>query len=251
MNRDSKGRFCKADNETINLPMPEIGDVMYAARGYGNLKIRNEKLPIHTAVTAHKVQDIFGSGPVCFPWEHRPDDPVYLDYLDSAKHKAIMGTARHQMITSSDLRRQHCNLEQWHEYDFAEPDNFTDPNFKIGDWVYVVEFLNLIYLQIIAFKGVIVGQRFEIDKDAADTSATVRHGWNYEVYYKEASIDADNDDGLIEHSMWIPESDIYPNKEAAIEVFIAGTHKIDTLYGEIYQKLENLKPEDIKLEVKA
>ena len=251
MNRDSKGRFCSADTETINLPMPEIGDIMYSADGWGHLE-SEEKLPPHSAVTAHKVQEIFGNGPVCFPWEYRPDDPMYLHILDTARKQAISNTTRQQLLTNGSLRKSYEAISECHEYDYTEPNNFTEPQFKIGDWVYVVEFLNMVYLQIIAFKGVIIGQRFEVDKSAADTDATMRHGWNYEIYYKKPDEYSENPEGnLIEQSTWIPESCIYNTKEDAIEVFLEGAHKINQLYGEIYQKLENLKPEDIKLEGKT
>lgn len=248
MHRDSRGRFCKADNDTIYLPMPEIGDIMYSAEGWGHLE-GEEKFPPHSAVTAHKVQEIFGNGPVCFPWEYRPNDPMYLQTFEEARKQAVSGTTRQQLLTNGGLRKSYESISECHEYDYVEPEGFTEPQFKIGDWVYAVEFLNMVYLQIIAFKGVIIGQRFEIDKDAADTSATINRGWNYEVYYKKPDEYSENPVGnLIEQSVWVPERSIYNIKEDAITVFLDGANRINRLYGEIFKRLETLKPEDVKLE---
>lgn len=251
MNRDSKGRFCKADTETINLPMPDIGDIMYSAEGWGHLK-SEEKLPPHSAVTAHKIQDIFGFGPVCFPWEYRPDDPMYLHTFEEARKQAISHTTRQQILINGGLRKSYETISEHHDYDYTEPDNFTEPQFKIGDWVYVVELLNMVYLQIIAFKGIIIGQSFEFDKDVADTSATARCGWNYEVYYKKPDEYSEVPEGkLVEQSVWVPECCIYNNKENAIEVFLEESNKINRLYGKIFNRLENLRPEDVKQEDKT
>ena len=80
--RNSKGQFCKADNETGDLfdlpavPAPQVGDIMYRV---GCSVVNNDHLPPHDTVLANKVEDISGSfTPICYPYPSQPDMPVCL-----------------------------------------------------------------------------------------------------------------------------------------------------------------------------
>ena len=252
--RDSKGRFCKKDTETPDM-LAAIGDVMYSGHGFGHLD-RMGKLPMHATVDGYKVEEFLpGGAPVCFPFPNRPDDPLHLVTLEQAKQEAIQETVRDQLIVNSDLRKGFLELSTWHEHDFSLPDKFTEPRFQIGEEVYVVEHLNMVFMQIIAFKGKVIGQMYEVDENAADTSATVRYAWNYNIYWKQEANDVDIEWGekpgsLIGRSHWIAEDSIYRCKEEAIDVFLKGAQQINQLYGDIYTKLQHLKPSDIILREK-
>ena len=255
--RNSKGRFCKADNETGDLfdlpavPAPKIGDIMYRV---GCSVVNSDHLPPHNTVIANKVEDLI-PGPVCYPYPSSPDMPVLLKFFDAAVQKALDATTAIQLSVLSAVERSYKKLSvdlKEDSLDFNQPTDFTEPLFNIGERVFCVWVLDNVGWTLMAAKGVIVGCDFEYEKYIGGLVP----GWNYKVYFEERATKDDQYYGdkpgeIKKACVWVPQSGIYRDKDEAQKAYLHNVRRIHAMYSKIINKLHKLKPEDVQLEDKT
>lgn len=255
--RNSKGQFCKADNETGDLfdlpamPAPQVGDIMYRV---GCSVVNNDHLPPHNTVLANKVEEC-KPDPVCYPYPNSPDMPVWLMPFDAAVQKALDDTTAIQLSVLSAVEQNYKKLAiktREDSLDFNKPTNFTEPLFNIGDVVYCVWVLDNVGWALLAEKGVIIGCDFEFDKYVGGLVP----GWNYKVYYEERAKKEDQYYGdkpgeIKKLYQWVPQSGIYRDKEEAKAVYLHNVRRLHAMHSKIINKLHKLKPEDVQPEDKT
>lgn len=252
MNRDKKGRFCRPpDTETPDL-LPKVGDIGFNAwlRWTGD---KNKVLPHHYTVRAHKIEELLpGGAPVCFPWSHNPNEPMYLHDFFSAKDKAIDDTTSMQLVLNKDMAEDYHMLASNPKYEklaFKRPKDFEPPQFVPGEEVYGVVVTYMCGLQLRACRGVIIGMQYQYDSYDAH-SGGMAPGWNYQIYFQEEATEKDRYYGdkpgdIKENYDWVHESNVYKDQQQALKVFLAQARRINADYAQILSGLRKLKMEDV------
>lgn len=214
-----------------------------------------EGRPHHYAVKAYEVEEVLPGGGwgayVCFPYTHRPDDPVHLYRFPVAKAKALDENAALQMGINQDMLKDYYVLSSDQKSDklaFKQPENFTAPKFEMGEKVWCVMVLSNIALQLCACKGVIIGAMFHYEDDYG--TSNLRPGWNYQIYHQRFATEKDRYYGdkpgeILEKYNWVHETELYRNKEQAQKVFMEQVRNINASYTQIMCDLEKLTPDAV------
>lgn len=245
MPRDAKGRFCKADTETPDLPVQE-------EIGYGLSFDFNKNLPPHEVMRAYKVKEHTPAGtPLCYPYNHRPDEPKYLYSFEEAKHKLEDSNLETQLHVFSDIDEEYRVLRDSNKLDFVYPANFESPKYSVGAPVYAVKFLRGISMVLSACKGIIIGMQYHYEP-YDPVNGGMMPGWNYCVYHQSVATEEDtyynNKPGdILHHEDWIPESGIFTDKDEALHYMLVKVSRLMAAYSRIHKKNKNLKPEDVEL----
>ena len=249
VHRDSKGRFCRPDTQTPEL-FPKVGDTMF----HHSMVFEGGK-PHHYSVKAYEVEEVLPGGGwgayVCFPWTHRPDEPMHLERFLPAKNKALDETTNIQMAMNADMLNDYHLLASDAKRDklaFNKPANFDAPKFNMGEKVWCVVVLSTIALQISACKGVIIGAMFHYEDSTRISN--LRPGWNYQIYHQRFATEHDRYYGdtpgeVLENYTWVHETEIYRDRDLALKEFLKQARNLNSSYAQIFKDLENLTPEDV------
>ena len=247
--RDSKGRFCRPDTKTPDL-FPKVGDTMF----HHNM-VWNKGEPHHYSVKAYEVEEVLPGGGwgsyVCFPWSHRPEEPMHLERFLPAKEKAIDETTLLQLGINKDMLEDYHTLSSDSKRDklaFNQPKDFTKPKFAMGEKVWCVMVLSNIALQLCACKGVIIGAMFHYEE--ASVTGNLRPGWNYQIYHQRFATEKDRYYGdtpgdVLENYTWVHETEVYRDREQALKEFVQRVRSINAAYTQILNNLDTLQPEDV------
>lgn len=241
--RDSKGRFCRKDTDTPNLPVQE--EIGYAP-GFDFV----ESNPPHQVVKAYRVTDYTeGGAPVCYPFANDPDRPLYLYSFSEAKTKAYEETLELELYEYGRLAKDLCLLREHQELEFKKPEGLTEPKFKVGEAVYAVMLLTGINMHLTSCKGIIIGCMYEYEESYGSSGMVL--GWNYQIYHQRRATEEDRyynstPGEILQEYEWVPEASLFRSQEDALKLFRADVTLLHIAYDTINKKLEELKPEDLK-----
>jgi hypothetical protein len=248
MRRDSRGRFCKKDDSTPDLPLngngPKVGDIMYRCV-FSNF---DKSMPHHMMPATERVEEINQAGkPVCFPYEWRPEDELELLTFEEAKMQAKQENANMEICEADEIYQARALFNRQKKYDFENPIK-EPPVFGIGDKVYVVDVLRLCGMHLFACKGVITSLIYYPEPVCGVTD---RPGWKYEVYYKLPADEIDIEHGdkrgqIVSHTHYASAENIFKDRDAALNALRRYQHEYFDKCYQIRHTIDKLKPSDLK-----
>lgn len=223
--------------------MLKPGTIGFRAAGVGPAHFKAGMAHV-VAIDAHTVEAIEDGEAVCHPYAHDRAFAVKLTDFRTARDEAYKETREFHDKAAQQINDGYDELDSMGLHDFNLPNNYTDPEWAIGDIAYVVKVRRAWWSYLDVFKGKVIGVEWYIDPEDGDP------GWRYTVYYKHPATKLDIEYGakegdFIEEADMLLPSDLHRTAAEAAHALSLIAREIHADYSKAYAYINSLTEADV------